>query len=86
MVNNTISRHYTLQSQPKDNLADEEVTPYLTTLLYQPHGAWASRVTTLLLNIAQESNHKRTVERSLKQCEEVVKLLEGHEEATVFQR
>lgn len=79
-------RQYTLKSQPKDNLADEEVTPYLTTLLYQPHGPWASRITTLLLNITQESNHKRTVERSLKQCEEVVKLLEERDNSTVFQR
>lgn len=60
--------------------------PYLTTLLYQPHGAWSNRITSLLLNIAQESNHKRTVERSLKQCEEVVNLLTVGEEATVFQR
>lgn len=76
-----------MRSQPKDNLADEELTPFLTTLLYQNSGPWASRITTLLLNIGLESTHKRTVDRSLKQCEEVNNILAGQEDATTaFQR
>lgn len=66
---------YSIGSQPKDLLADEELQPYITSLLYQTHGPWASRITTLLANITLEATHKRTVERSLKQCEEVAHLL-----------
>lgn len=69
------SSQYSIRSQPKDSLADEQLTPYLTTLLYQTHGPWASRITTLLQNITLESTHKRTIERCLKQCEEVAHLL-----------
>lgn len=68
-------RKFTMLSQPKDNLADEELIPYFTTLLYQQNGPWALRITALLLNIRQESNHRRTVDRSLRQCEEVVNLI-----------
>lgn len=56
-------------------MADEELSPFLTTLLHQQHGPWATRITSLLLNIRLESTHRRTVERSLRQCEEVVNLL-----------
>lgn len=55
---------------------DEELRAYLTTLLYQDHGPWAVRFATLLANIKMEANHKRTVERSLKQCEDLMKLFE----------
>ncbi|XP_065360961.1 tetratricopeptide repeat protein 27 [Calliphora vicina] len=63
------------RSQPKDRLADEELEPYTQTLLYQEHGPLQVRQSALLLNCVQESNHRRTVERSWKQCEEAVKLL-----------
>lgn len=62
-------------SQPKDNLSDEEVAPFILSLLHQDFGPWAIRLQALLTNIKQESNHKRTVERSLKQCEELVSML-----------
>lgn len=51
-------------------------------MLYQTHGPWASRIATLLQNITLEATHKRTVERSLKQCEEVAHLLLGTATAT----
>jgi hypothetical protein len=59
-------------SQPKDKLANEELAPYLTTLLSQQNGPWMTRILALLMNIKLESTHRRTVERSLKQCEDIV--------------
>lgn len=56
---------------------EEELRAYLTTLLYQDNGPWAVRFSTLLANIKMEATHKRTVERSLKQCEDLMKLFEG---------
>lgn len=66
-------------SQPKDNLSNEEVQPYITTLLYQPHGPWLTRINTLLANIKLESTHRRTVERSLRQCEEILAIINSTE-------
>ncbi|XP_017491754.1 PREDICTED: tetratricopeptide repeat protein 27 [Rhagoletis zephyria] len=66
------------RSQPKDRLADEELEPYIKTLLYQEHGPLQVRQSALLLNCVQESNQRRTVERSWKQCEGAVKLLDSH--------
>lgn len=60
--------------------------PYLVTLLEQEHGPWAIRIAALLSNILFESTHKRTVERSLKQCEQVFKLLTTENSATNFHR
>lgn len=77
---------YIQLSQPKDKLADEEVLPYLTTLLYQECGPWPIRVAALLLNISMEATHKRTVERSLRQCEEILKLTTDAGDADAFQR
>ncbi|KAL9699778.1 hypothetical protein quinque_003219 [Culex quinquefasciatus] len=68
---------YLKYSQPKDKLADEELQPYITSLLYQEFGPWATRIGALFLNVCQESNHKRTVDRSLKQCEELVNLIDS---------
>lgn len=62
-------------SQPRDKLADEEILPYLRILLTQEHGPWIIRLDALLMNIKLESNHKRTVERSLRQCEELVVMI-----------
>ena len=72
------SRKFIQKSQPKDNLADEELMPYVTNLLYQSHGPWATRIATLLMNIKLEANHKRTVDRCLKQCEEILKLINSN--------
>ncbi|EDW79604.1 uncharacterized protein Dwil_GK20574 [Drosophila willistoni] len=68
------------RSQPKDRLADEQLEPYTQTLLYQEHGPLQVRQAALLLNCHQEANQRRTVERSWKQCEECVKLLDANEE------
>ncbi|XP_017111947.1 tetratricopeptide repeat protein 27 [Drosophila elegans] len=68
------------RSQPKDRLADEQLEPYTQTLLYQEHGPFQVRQAALLLNCLQESGQRRTVERSWKQCEECVKLLDSSEE------
>uniref|UniRef100_A0A336LPI7 CSON009959 protein n=1 Tax=Culicoides sonorensis TaxID=179676 RepID=A0A336LPI7_CULSO len=70
---------YLQLSQPKDTLSNEELQPYLTTLLYQSHGPWLTRINTLLANIKLESTHRRTVERSLRQCEEIVNIINAHD-------
>ncbi|KAI9588797.1 tetratricopeptide repeat protein 27 [Glossina fuscipes] len=67
--------HQLKRSTPKDRLTDEELEPYIQTLLYQEFGPLQVRQSTLLLNCLQESNQRRTVERSWKQCEKSVKLL-----------
>lgn len=59
-------------SQPKDKLADEELEPFLTSLLGQTNGPLPVRLATLLTQVRLESNHKRTVDRALKQCESLV--------------
>lgn len=80
-------KHLTI-SQPKDKLADEEVQPYLRILLTQENGPWIVRLDTLLMNIKLESNHRRTVERSLRQCEDLVMMMNNKQEvdATPLQR
>lgn len=80
------SRKNVCRSQPKDLLADEELEPYTNTLLHQENGPLAVRIATLLFNIRQESNHKRTVERSLKQCEELLTLIDDENRFTVRER
>lgn len=74
------------RSQPKDKLADEELQPYLTTLLYQDSGPWPTRITCLLENILNEANHKRTVDRSLKQCEQLLTQLNPDDDDRIWQR
>lgn len=78
--------NYIQKSQPKDKLANEELMPYLTTLLYQEQGPWPIRISVLLENITNEATHKRTVERSLKQCEEIMKLVTKPDSTTNFNR
>lgn len=75
-------------SQPKDKLADEEIQPYLRILLTQENGPWIVRLNALLMNIKLEANHRRTVERSLQQCEELVMMMNSKTEkqATPLQR
>lgn len=60
--------------------------PYLLTLLQQEHGPWSIRIAALLSNITFESSHKRTVERSLRQCEQIFKLLTAADNAKNFHR
>lgn len=67
-------------SQPKDKLADEEIQPYLRILLTQENGPWIVRLEALLMNIKLESNHRRTIERSLRQCEDLVLMMSNKKE------
>ncbi|CAO1404711.1 unnamed protein product [Diamesa serratosioi] len=73
-------------SQPKDKLADEELEPYLMVLINQEYGPWILRLDTLQLNIKLESNHRRTVERSLRQSEELVAGVGTDDKVTVTQK
>uniref|UniRef100_A0AAG5D4W6 Tetratricopeptide repeat protein 27 n=1 Tax=Anopheles atroparvus TaxID=41427 RepID=A0AAG5D4W6_ANOAO len=59
-------------SQPKEQLVLEELRPYITSLVYQQFGPWMTRVAALYLNANTEATHKRTVDRSLRQIEELV--------------
>ncbi|XP_071441326.1 tetratricopeptide repeat protein 27 isoform X2 [Hetaerina americana] len=65
--------HYVLKmkSQPKDKLADEELLAYITCLLSQPR-VWCLQLTALLERCRLESNHSRTVERSMMQAQVLV--------------
>lgn len=78
--------NYIQKSQPKDKLANEELMPYVTTLMYQEQGPWPIRISVLLENIIMEATHKRTVERSLKQCEEILKLVTTSDSVSNFHR
>lgn len=60
--------------------------PYLTTLMYQEQGPWPIRISVLLENITMEATHKRTVERSFKQCEEILKLVTTPDSVSNFHR
>lgn len=64
-------------SQAQDSLFQEVMAPILVTLLNQEHGPWLVRINALLTNIKLESNHKRTIERSLKQAEELVNVIKS---------
>ncbi|XP_049299319.1 tetratricopeptide repeat protein 27 [Anopheles funestus] len=59
-------------TQPKEQLTLEEIQPYITSLVYQRFGPWATRVATLFMNASIEATHKRTVDRSLRQIEELI--------------
>ncbi|XP_070505585.1 tetratricopeptide repeat protein 27 [Chironomus tepperi] len=67
-------------SQPKDKLSDEEIQSYLMLLLKQNHGAWSIRLESLLINIKLESNHQRTIDRCLRQCEYVINIMTNNED------
>uniref|UniRef100_A0A1B0EZH0 Uncharacterized protein n=1 Tax=Phlebotomus papatasi TaxID=29031 RepID=A0A1B0EZH0_PHLPP len=67
--------HWLQISQPKDNLAEEEIYPYIVTLLHQDFGPWPVRIAALMANIELEAKNSRTVDRSLKQCEEILKIV-----------
>lgn len=77
---------YIFRSQPKDRLSEEEIEPYITALLYQTHGPLSVRYATLLQNVNRESNSSRTVERCLKQCEEVLMLINSDSKYEVTER
>ncbi|CAH2073308.1 unnamed protein product, partial [Iphiclides podalirius] len=63
---------YIQMSRPKDDLMVEELQPYIEAVLSQQKGPWSTRVAALLIRCKLESNHKRTVERAMLQCETIV--------------
>ncbi|CAH2232359.1 jg19162 [Pararge aegeria aegeria] len=63
---------YLQKSQAKDDLRDEEIKPYIETILSQKSGPWSTRVAALLIRCKMEANHKRTVERAMLQAEAIV--------------
>ncbi|KFB48642.1 AGAP006358-PA-like protein [Anopheles sinensis] len=73
-------------SQPKEQLVLEELRPYITSLVYQQFGPWMTRVAALYLNATTEATHKRTVDRSLRQIEELVHQFEFSTEVAITDR
>lgn len=63
---------YLQKSQPKDDLMNEELQPYIDAVLSQKKGPWSTRVAALLIRCKLEASHKRTVERAMLQCETIV--------------
>ncbi|KAH9629287.1 hypothetical protein HF086_008369 [Spodoptera exigua] len=63
---------YLMKAQPKDELMNEELEPYIAAVLSPKKGAWPTRVAALLIRCKLEANHKRTVERAMLQCETIV--------------
>ncbi|XP_018336126.1 tetratricopeptide repeat protein 27 [Agrilus planipennis] len=64
-----------IMSMPPDELYLEELQPFYELILSQAN-TWCVRTVTLLLRCLLESHHKRTRERSLMQCEDVLKSIE----------
>lgn len=62
-------------SKPQDDLYYEEVQPLFEEILSQDN-TWLVRFATLLLRSQHELSHKRTVERSLLQSEELIHSLQ----------
>lgn len=60
-----------LIAKPQDELISEEVQPFLELILNQKN-SYAVRVVALLMRCKLESKNRRTIERSLAQCEEVI--------------
>lgn len=67
-----LAKYFQIQrSQPKDKLADEEVLPYLNNVIENSRN-WPLRMSSLCQRCVLESNHKRTVERSMSQTEYLI--------------
>ncbi|ENN73565.1 hypothetical protein YQE_09814, partial [Dendroctonus ponderosae] len=60
-----------LISKPADELQHEEILPFVESILAQKN-TFCVRVVSLLLRCRAESKNRRTVERALRQCEEVL--------------
>ncbi|KAJ9583690.1 hypothetical protein L9F63_021962 [Diploptera punctata] len=63
--------HQTLTSQPKDDLSNEELLPYLTCILSQPV-CWSLEMSALFQRSRLEKDSSRSVERAMMQTEELV--------------
>lgn len=61
-----------LVSKPQDELQVEELQPFINFVLGQK-STYCVRVVALLLRCKFESKNRRTIERSLVQCEEIIK-------------
>ncbi|KAK7790318.1 hypothetical protein R5R35_010306 [Gryllus longicercus] len=64
------------RSQPHDELAHEELLPYLQVVLSEPQ-LWSVQAAALVLRSRLESKQRRTAERAMSQLEEVVNALKG---------
>lgn len=73
-------------TQPRHSLTDEEIEPFIRTLLYQERGPWIIRIQALFIKIKLELSHRRTVERCLKQCEDIIKMISEIQEHPTNQR
>ncbi|XP_023018617.2 tetratricopeptide repeat protein 27 [Leptinotarsa decemlineata] len=60
-----------LIAKPQDELQTEELQPFVNMVLKQKN-SYAVRIAALLLRCKLEMKNKRTVERSLSQCEEII--------------
>ncbi|KAG5890129.1 hypothetical protein JTB14_027796 [Gonioctena quinquepunctata] len=60
-----------LIAKPQDELQSEELQPFIDMILKQ-RNTYAVRVVALLLRCKLESKSRRTIERSLGQCEEII--------------
>lgn len=60
-----------LVSKPQDELQVEELQPFINFILSQKN-TYSVRVVALLLRCKFESKNRRTIERSLVQCEEII--------------
>ncbi|XP_066589294.1 tetratricopeptide repeat protein 27 [Prorops nasuta] len=58
------------QSQPKHQISEEEIKPYLMQILDTK--AWSLKVSALKHRCCLESSHKRTIERSMMQAENLL--------------
>ncbi|XP_067012232.2 tetratricopeptide repeat protein 27 isoform X2 [Anabrus simplex] len=74
----------TQKSQPVDELADEELLPYLQCVLIRPQW-WSLQMAALLFRSRLESKHSRTVERALTQMQDLVDNI-SYEEPEVRER
>lgn len=60
-----------LIAKPQDELQTEELMPFITMILNQKN-CYAVKIMALLLRCKLETKNRRTIERSLGQCEEIV--------------
>ena len=75
------------RSQPKDELSNEKLLPYLEALLGQRSDQiWALRTNTLLERSKLERDNRRTVERSLMQIEALVEQYKTEEVVSIDYR
>ncbi|KAK9882375.1 hypothetical protein WA026_020898 [Henosepilachna vigintioctopunctata] len=70
--------HEILIAKPADDLQNEELQPFIDLILGQKN-TWSVRVATLLLRCKLEVKFRRTIERTLAQCREI---LDSYERST----